>query len=749
MLERFTSFAMTRSRSLLVAAALVFLSFVFFGGRAVSDLSAGGFLDPESESARAAAILAAEFRQGDSPYIIKLTSPSGAMSDAARAAGTSLVNNLTDAKNVAGVVSPWTAPPAMAASLLSKDGKSALILASFTGGDKAGPKDAQKFTDGFLHDYGDISLSAGGISMTESQVYAQSERDLLLMESIAMPVSFVVLVWIFGGLVAAVLPLLVAGFAIAGTLAVLHGVSLITDVSIFALNLTVALGFALAVDYTLLIVNRYREELHETGDRDEALLRAMKTAGRTILFSALTIGLVLSVLFLFPQFFLRSFAYAGLPVVALVAVAVLIITPAFIHLLAAHMESLNVHMFLRRLLGRGKFVEPPVTQHFLYRSTTLVMRHAFAVGGTVALFLSVLVLPFLGLNGGFSDDRVLPPTQSSRDVGDSIRSGFSQDPSDALSVVISDLDAHADDQLSAYAAKLSRVDDVVSVSAPTGQYVRGTRIGDAAGTTGVNGKSAFLSIASSAIPSSAQSERQLDGLHAVTPPEGAGVLFAGVPQISRDVANGVVNRLPAVLGYIALITFVLLFLLTGSVVLPLKALLLNLLSLTATFGATGWIFQDGHLQGLGTAATGFLNVPMLFVLFCIAFGLSMDYEVFLMSRIREVWLSSGATREDNDEAVRVGLARSGRVVTAAALLMVVSFVALGASRVASMRMLGVGLALAVLADATLVRMILVPALMKTMGRLNWWAPAVLARGHQRFELVGSSCAGKGAPAMGN
>lgn len=755
MLERFAGFIIARSRAVLAIAALLFALAGVCGAHVVDNLSGGGFLAPGAESAQASTILATEFGQGDSPYFIELTDPSGAMSEAARTVGTALVAELADTRQVAGVVSPWTSPPDVAAGLLSTDGSSALIEASFTGGDIAGPKYAQQFTDRFVTGHSDpdgVSLTAGGMSMTESQIYAQSERDLLVMELIAIPVSFVVLVWIFGGLVAALLPVLVGGFAIVGTVAVLRGVSLLTDVSIFALNLTVATGLALAVDYTLLIISRYREELARGGEElvrggavDAALIRAMRTAGRTVLFSALTIGLSLSVLALFPQFFLRSFAYAGLPAVALVVLAVLVITPAFIHLLAGRLESLNLRALLRRLLHRPAPAEAPVTRQFLYRSTALVMRHPVRIGATVVAFLAVLAVPFFGLRPGFTDDRVLPTALSARAVGNSIRADFAHDPADGLSVVVSGLDEQNTAQLPDYAAALSRVDDIIGVSAPSGQYVAGTRVADPTGPTGVKGGYALLSIASADTPSSTASERQLDELHRISPPAETVAQFAGVPQTSRDIAHGVVTRLPLVLGVIAVITFGLLFLLTGSVVLPAKALLLDLLSLTAAFGAMVWVFQDGHLAGLGTAATGFINVPMLVLLFCIAFGLSMDYEVFIMSRIHEEWSSSARSRQDNDEAVRVGLARSGRVVTAAALLMVVSFVALGAARVANVRMLGVGLALAVLADATLIRMMLVPAFMKVMGRVNWWAPAALQRGHARWG-IGAPGGGGRAPA---
>jgi RND superfamily putative drug exporter len=282
------------------------------------------------------------------------------------------------------------------------------------------------------------------------------------------------------------------------------------------------------------------------------------------------------------------------------------------------------------------------------------------------------------------------------------------------------------------------VADVASVSAPSGTFVDGELVGPPSAATGFKDGSAFLTVASNAPLFTDASDAQLDGLHAVSTPGGQAVQLTGVSQQNRDSSDAITSRLPLVLGVIAAITFVLLFLLTGSVVLPLKALVLNVISLTAAFGALVWIFQDGHLGALGTTPTGTLVANMPVLLFCIAFGLSMDYEVFLVSRIREFWLKSGKTRADNDESVALGLAKTGRVVTAAALLMSISFAALIAAQVAFMKMFGLGLTLAILVDATLVRMALVPAFMHLFGRWNWWAPKPLARLHERIGISESA-----------
>jgi RND superfamily putative drug exporter len=274
------------------------------------------------------------------------------------------------------------------------------------------------------------------------------------------------------------------------------------------------------------------------------------------------------------------------------------------------------------------------------------------------------------------------------------------------------------------------VPDVVAVSAPTGTYVDGVASGPPSAPTGDKDGRAFLTVASSAPLFSDASERQLDGLHAVPGPGGRAVEMTGTAQTNRDSVDAITSTLPLVLGLIAVIMFALLFLLTGSIVVPLKALVLNVLSLTAAFGALVWVFQDGHLGGLGTTPTGTLVANMPVLLFCIAFGLSMDYEVFLVARIREFWLATG----QSDESVALGIAYTGRIITAAALIMSISFAALIAASTSVMRMFGLGLTLAVLVDATLVHMVAVPAFMRLMGGWNWWAPHWLKRIHRRLGL---------------
>jgi putative drug exporter of the RND superfamily len=731
MLSGLARITLAAPRRVIAVVLLVLAATAAFGIPAATSLSSGGFLDPTSESARAAAVLDEKFHQGDMEMTLLVSSPDGVEDGPARAVGTDIVRQLAQSPFVAQVASPWDAPRP-AAGMVSTDGSSALIVATLNGGENSAPKHAQALADRLAHDRNGVTVQAGGLAMIYAQVNHQTEKDLLRMELIAIPISFVALVWVFGGLLAAALPIAVGGFAVLGSLAVLRAIALVTDVSIFALNVAVALGLALAIDYTLLIISRYRDELADGKRPDEALIRTMATAGRTVLFSAMTVALALVAMVLFPMYFLKSFGYAGIAVVAFAASAAVVVTPAVIVLLGDRLDALNVRKAARRLLRRSEPPSRPAEQMFWYRTAKLVMRRPIPIGLMIIGLFLALGAPFLGIKWGYPDDRVLPASASARVVSDRIRSDFDANSDTKVTIVLPGIAGVATPELDRYAAQLSLVPDVAAVSSPTGTFVAGEPTGPPSAPAGLADGSAYMTVTSTAPLYSQASEDQLTRLHAVPAPHGRAVEMTGIAQMNRDCVNGITSRVPWAFGFIAVVTLVLLFLLTGSVVLPIKAVLLNMLSLTAAFGALVWIFQDGHLRALGTTPTGTLvaNIPVL--MFCIAFGLSMDYEVFLLSRIREYWLASRRTRGDNDESIAMGLARTGRVITAAALLMSISFAALTSAEVSFMRMFGVGLTLAVLADATLVRMILVPAFMHVFGDLNWWAPRPLARLHRRM-----------------
>ncbi|OMC15111.1 MMPL family transporter [Mycobacterium sp. SP-6446] len=735
MLERLTRFVVGAPRLVLGAALLVAIAAAVFGLPVARHLAAGGQQDPTSESARVAQILVDKFGISDQSLVLMLSSGQGAEAPAVAKVAGELEAELRRSGVVLNLTSAWSAPPPVAAQLFSKDGKSGMIVAGLIGGENDAQKHAGTLIKSLGHDRDGVSVRAGGMATVYGQITKQTERDLMTMELIAIPVTFVALVSIFGGLNAALLPLVVGLFSIFGAMSVLRALTYFTDVSIFSLNLTIAMGLGLAIDYSLLIINRYREEVASGMSRDEALVLTMRTSGRTVLFAALTVALALVSLVLFPMYFLRSFAYAGVAVVSVGAVAALVIVPAVITLLGDRIDALDIRRLLRRITRRPEPVIREITETFWYRIAKRVMAHAIPIAVAIVAALLFLGLPFLSVKLGFPDDRTLPTSASARQVGDEMRTNFNNDDATNLSVIVEHVTGPAGQQLDGYAAELSRVQGVASVSAPTGAYVNGNKAGPAAMQTGIKNDTALFTVQTKVEPYTAAAERQLDALHAIPAPGGAHPMIGGGAQLDRDAVNGILSPLPWVLGVIAVVTFALLFMLTGSVVLPLKALALNVISLTATFGALVWIFQQGHLGALGTAPTGTITSNMPVLMFCIAFGLSMDYEVFLMSRIREYWMNSGRTRADNDESVALGVARTGRVITAAAVIMSISFAALIAAQVSFMRMFGTGLTIAILMDATIIRMLLVPAFMRILGRLNWWAPPALVRWHARWGIT--------------
>ena len=729
MLHRIARLAISAPRRVIIAAVLLMVAIGAFGIPVAQHLSPSGFQDPSAQSSRAAKLLTEKFGQGDVPLVIVLTAPDSFDSPRARAVAGATIDELTRSGHVATIISAWTAPPPAASALVSVDKKSGLIVTGVVGPESKQQTYTREITDAIEGERDGVLVRAGGAAMVNLQITEQSKRDLLLLEAIVVPLSFLVLIWVFGGLFAAALPVFVGVMAILGSLAVLRTVTFVTDVSIFALNLTTAMGLALAIDYTLLMISRYRDELAAGRSRDEAVITMMVTAGRTVLFSAVIVALSMAVMVIFPMNFLRSFGYAGVATVAFAAVSAIVITPAALMMLGDRVDALDVRRAMRRVLGQPTPTPPPIEQQFWYRASKFVMRHAVPIALAVVLLLVFLGAPFLGVRPGFPDDRVLPKSASAHQVGDLLRSDFAIDSDSEVPIVITDSNGLDHAAIDRYAADLSRVADVNSVSAPSGTFVSGALSGPPLAATGEAAGSTLLTVGSSLPLFSEASETQLSRMHSVPTPGGRTAEFGGLAQTNRDSVDAITSRLPLVLGLIAAIMLVLLFLLTGSVVIPIKALILNILSLSAAFGATVWIFQDGHLGGLGTTTTGTLVANMPVLLFCVAFGLSMDYEVFLVSRIREFWLASPQTKADNDESVALGLAHTGRVITAAALIMAISFAALIAARVAVMRLFGLGLTLAVLVDATLVRVVLVPAFMHVLGTWNWWAPKPLVKLH--------------------
>jgi RND superfamily putative drug exporter len=585
--------------------------------------------------------------------------------------------------------------------------------------------------------------------VANADITGQVTTDLATAESIAIPLTLALLVLVFGAVVAGLLPLLVGGIAIAATFAVLSVLAEVTDVSIFALNLTTALGLGLGIDYSLLIVSRFREELAAGRSTAEAVDVTLRTAGRTVIFSAATIAAALSALLVFPLYFLRSFAYAGTAVVAVAALASVVTLPALLVVLGPRVDALRV---------RRRVVTPPVStgsistgsasaglvsSGFWSRLASFVMRRPVIAGLPVVALLLTMGLPFLHVNFGLPDDRALPAAASqARQVGDVLRAEFTSQDSASVDVVLTGTTTST--AVGDYAVRLSRLADVARVDAATGTYVAGRQVapapagsaaGSAAGSPLTVGSSTRLTVVPSVDPYGDAAQALVGHVRDAAAP---GAVLVGGPTASLvDVKATIGQRLPLAGALIALTTFVLLFLFTGSVVLPLKALVINAVSLVGVLGVMVLIFQDGHLSSLLGFTAAPLSITMPLLMFCVAFGLSMDYEVFLLGRIKEMH-DAGA---DTTTAVAAGLERTGRIVSTAAALLAITFFAFVSSKVSFIQMFGLGTGIAIVLDATLVRGVLVPSLMRIMGRANWWAPAPLRRFYERFGLSDGDGAG--------
>jgi putative drug exporter of the RND superfamily len=739
MLTRLGHFSV-RHRKAILAGAVLFVVASFAIARGVADrLTSGGFQDPNSESERAAGLLKREFATEYPNVLLLVTAKHGTVDDSSVAdAGRRLTDDLAHQHDVRQVASYWSlggVPP-----LKSRNGRQALVLGVITGSDDHVNDVIKELSPRFTRDTRRINVGVGGRAEIFRQVGDTIKNDLSRAESIAFPITLVLLVIVFGSLVAAGLPLLVGVLAIAGSFLVLYVVSAITEVSVYSLNLATALGLGLAIDYSLFVVSRFREELRQGLEPHDAVVRTVETAGRTAAGGAFTVAVSLLALSLFPLSFLRSFAYAGVAVALLAGIGAVVVLPALLAVLGRRVDSLR--LFRHR--------EPkPVGEGAWHRVATTVMRRPLPIATAVILFLLLLGVPFLRLHIGLPDDRVLPPSASTRHVHDEVRANFTSNEAGALEVAAPHL---RDPQtktgaISEYATALSRLHGVARVDALTGSYVdgRAVPVPEATSRRFVASRGTWLNVVPAVEPLSAAGEQLTHDVRDAPSPLGR-VLVAGQPAQLVDSKHSLFEQMPWAGLWIAVATFVLLFLMFGSVLVPIKALVLNVLSLTATFGAMVWIFQEGHLSGfLDFTATGSLAATMPILMFCVAFGLSMDYEVFLLSRIKEEHDRTG----DNKSSVAIGLERTGRIVTAAAVLISVVFVAFATSGVVFMKLFGIGRSLRVLMDAFVIRATLVPAFMVLLGEANWWAPRPLRRLYERFGLSETGASSTVADAGGS
>ncbi|WP_405824903.1 MMPL family transporter [Streptomyces sp. NBC_00838] len=720
-LSKIAELALKRSRLLLVLATFAVLAMGALGAGAFGKLLGGGFDDPDAPSSRAAVLIDEKFG-GETNLLFLVGSESGGRqgpgSPAADERGRSITDGLKNDATVSNVVSYWdTGSP----RLISENGGEALIALHVKGDETERGERAQRLIDRYTGDRDGVEVRAGGESAVSIDVSSQVSADLAVAEAIAVPVTLLLLVLAFGSLVAAMLPLVIGLIAIAGTFALLSVLGSVTEVSVFAINLTTALGLGLGIDYALLLVSRFREQLTAGQQVPEALRTTVRTAGRTILFSAATVAAALAALLVFPPFFLRSFAYAGIGVVVIAVVAALFVVPPLLAVLG--------HRVNKGRLPWAKTVRNSDAP-FWGRLAGLVMRRPALTALPVLAVLLLVASPLLGVTFGTPDERVLPENAAGRQVATAVQNDFPTDEAGAVQIVSASAVAAA--PLAAYADELSRLDGVVRVDASTGTYTDGRSEPPGPAVAGLARPDAQrLTVVTDTAPKSGAAQDLVADIRAVDRPAGTEMLVGGPDATLVDSRQSIGDRLPLAVGLVLVTTFVLLFLFTGSVVQPLRALLLNAISLSAAIGAMVWIFQDGHLSSLLSFTPQPMDTSMTVLLFCVAFGLSMDYEVFVTSRMKELH-DAGA---DRTTTVTQGLARTGRIVSMAAGLLAVSFFAFGTSRISFLQMFGIGSGLAIVIDAVAVRGVLVPAAMRLLGRGAWYAPSALRALHGKVGLT--------------
>jgi trehalose monomycolate/heme transporter len=696
---------MFRRRRWVLAAAGVFVVVAAVWGTGVfGSLAGGGFEDPDSDSARAAQQAKQAFGRHAADVVVLYSSPTLTVDDPAFRTPAQRTLAALPKRYVAKMTSYWNTK---APALVSADRHATYAVLELTGADGDARQDALAAIRDDLAAPG-LTTKVGGEVAVDHDGDMQVARDIARAESLSMPLLLVLLVVVFGALAAAGMPLVVGGLAILGAFTALRLLTLVTDISVFAINLVTMLGLGLAIDYALFIVSRFREELatQPAGRRgvEDALARTVASAGRTVCFSGLTVAIALAGLLWFPQMFLRSMAFGGIAAVLVAMVAALTVLPALLGVLGPRINALSVPWRRRR---PDRAVDS--ADGWWSRVARSVMRRPLAYAAVIVVGLVALGLPFRNVVFGGIDARALPAGTQSRQVSEILQRDFTRNATTQIRVVVSGADPAG---LRGYVKQLRQVPGVT-----------------AAQVTQTVADTSRIAVRYQADPISPRARQLVTDVRAVPAPAGSRVLVGGDTAELVDLLQSLGRTLPWTAAFVGLVTFILLFLAFGSVLLPLKAIVMNLLSLTASFGAVVWIFQQGHLSGLlGFTPTGTVEATQPILMLAIAFGLSMDYEVFLLSRVREQWDRTG----DNATAVAGGLQRTGGIITSAALLLVVVIGAFSTSGITFIKMIGVGMIIMLLLDATVVRALLVPATMRLLGRYNWWAPRPLARFWDRY-----------------
>jgi len=697
MFMRLGSFIVGHRKSVLITYIIAILIAGGIGSLSFSRLDSGGYSDLNSESAKAANYITKTFKVQDPVAILVIDAGSRTVDDPTVIAdAASLEREVATTKGINRTLSYWSA--GAAPSLKSTDGKAAFLFIyadienyDFDGYGAVGKIVSEEF-DG---EYKSLEIYAGGGAVVTDAINSKIKTDLLLAEGIAIPLTFILLAFVFGALVASAMPLVVGVGAILGSFFFTYLLTLATDVSVFALNLITGLGLGLGIDYALLIVNRFREEMHKGKSVEESAIITVGTAGKTVFYSGLAVMVTLSALLLFPLNFLKSFGYAGVIVTLFAIFGALIPLPALLAILGKRVD---------KGVTRKSGLTPKEDGRWATTARLVMARPIPVVIASLAILI-VMALPIANIAFAQVDSRVLPESNRAAISSAVLNDRFTSFEGSPIEVILPD-GAGREDSLNTFLAQAKSVDGITRVS-PLEYAGNDIRVQVIPGTSS----------------RSLDAERLIKELRALEKPDG--LLIGGAAADFTDSQGGIARTLPWALGWIGITVFILIFVFTGSIILPIKAVILNGLSLVATLGVITWIFIEGNLKWLvgDFTVTGTLDTGSVILVAVVVFGLSMDYELFLLSRIREEHLLG----KSNVEAVATGLQRSARIITAAALLLAVVFAAFISSGVTSIKMLGFGVAFAVLLDATLVRALLVPALMRLFGERNWWAPKSLRR----------------------
>ena len=699
MFEKLAHFLVKRRKGAVVLFVIGILVAGGFGSMAFSRLDSSGYSDPNSDSYEVYQYLTEELKLPDPSVVIIVDSGSTDVDDAViTQKGLALEKKIGQEEGVSNTLSYWTSGGE--ATLRSTDGKAAYIIVY---GDNdpfsaEGQKLGELFQKNYDGSYDGLTLYAGGAAVVGHAITEKISDDLKIAELISIPLTFILLAFVFGALAASAMPLIVGVAAILGAFFILFLFTLFTDVSIYALNLTTGMGLGLGIDYALLMVNRFREELHRGKSVEDSIVATMGSAGKTVFYSGMTVLVTLFSLTFFPLPFLKSFGYAGVSVVALAVVGALIGLPPILALMGSRIDKGVVRRSAITPKEDGRWAQ----------TARLVMKRPVAAVVLSLVILGIMAAPITNIKFSQGDSRMLPADNKAAVATALQNERFLGQTGNPIEIIIRG-GSDKLEEINVYAAKVRKVSGIVAVLPPA-----------------TIGKDVRIVAYQEMLPRTPEAQALIHNVRSVEAP--ADTLVGGVAADYTDSQDGISRTLPWALAWVILSVLVLIFIFTGSIILPIKAVLLNFLSLGATMGALTWVFIDGNLQWLigSFTLTGTLDTSIVILIAVVVFGLSMDYELFLLSRIREEHLAG----KSNVESVAVGLQRSARIITAAALLLAVVFASFITSGVTSIKSMGFGVALAVLLDATIVRGLLVPALMRLFGERNWWAPKWM----QRFTL---------------